>query len=60
MNNIQARELLATVRARTPARLLAGRAGVAYRTPTQLDLRRDHAAARDAVNRVLEKTDGQA
>lgn len=35
--------------ARTPARLLAGRAGVSYRTGTHLDLRRDHAAARDAV-----------
>src|SRR5437899_763251 len=44
-----AASLLAAVRARTPARLLAGRAGVAYRTPTLLDLRRDHAAARDAV-----------
>lgn len=41
--------LLPAIRARTPARLLAGRAGVAYRTETQLDLRRDHAAARDAV-----------
>src|SRR5438094_6902787 len=41
--------VLAAVRARTPARLLAGRAGAAYRTQTQLDLRRDHAAARDAV-----------
>lgn len=44
-----ASDLLASVRARTPARLLAGRAGVAYRTPTLLGLRRDHAAARDAV-----------
>ncbi len=35
--------------ARTPARLLAGRAGVSYHTGTHLDLRRDHAAARDAV-----------
>jgi ethanolamine ammonia-lyase small subunit len=49
MNDIQVRDLLAMVRSRTPARLLAGRAGVAYRTPTLLDLRRDHAAARDAV-----------
>lgn len=49
MKNIQVRDLLATVRARTPARLLTGRAGSAYRTHTQLDLRRDHAAARDAV-----------
>lgn len=34
---------------RTPARLLVGRAGTAYRTATWLDLRADHAAARDAV-----------
>lgn len=33
----------------TPARLLTGRAGTGYRTPTQLELRRDHAAAQDAV-----------
>jgi ethanolamine ammonia-lyase small subunit len=42
--------LLAAVRARTPARILVGRAGPAYRTPTQLELRRDHAAARDSVH----------
>lgn len=40
---------LAALRARTPARILAGRAGAAYRTATQLQLRHDHAAARDAV-----------
>lgn len=34
---------------RTPARLLVGRAGTAYRTGTWLKLREDHAAARDAV-----------
>jgi ethanolamine ammonia-lyase small subunit len=49
MNDLEVQSLLATVRARTPARLLTGRAGAAYRTPTLLDLRRDHAAARDAV-----------
>jgi ethanolamine ammonia-lyase small subunit len=37
------------VRARTPARILVGRAGSSYRTATQLGLRQDHAAARDAV-----------
>jgi len=37
------------VRARTPARILTGRAGAAYRTTTWLELRRDHAAAKDAV-----------
>jgi ethanolamine ammonia-lyase small subunit len=42
-------ELMRAVRARTPARILVGRAGVSYRTDTQLGLRRDHAAARDAV-----------
>jgi ethanolamine ammonia-lyase small subunit len=44
-----ARDLFAAVRARTPARILVGRAGVSYRTADQLALRRDHAAARDAV-----------
>ena len=42
-------EIVKKVRARTPARLLAGRSGAAYRTATQLSLREDHAAARDAV-----------
>jgi ethanolamine ammonia-lyase small subunit len=42
-------DLLKKVRARTPARLLTGRAGAAYRTETQIDLRDAHAAARDAV-----------
>ena len=37
------------IRARTPARILVGRAGAAYRTETQMQLREDHAAARDAV-----------
>src|SRR5438105_13678940 len=44
------RETLAALQARTPARVLVGRAGPAYRTATQLALRRDHAAARDAVH----------
>jgi len=42
------------VRARTPARLLLGRAGSAYRTGTQMDLRDAHAAARDAVRTELD------
>jgi ethanolamine ammonia-lyase small subunit len=42
-------EALRKIRARTPARILVGRAGAAYRTGTQLDLREAHAAARDAV-----------
>src|SRR5262245_58998308 len=41
--------ILERVRSQTPARILTGRAGAAYRTTTYLDLRRDHAAARDAV-----------
>ena len=40
---------LEMIRARTPARILAGRSGGSYRTETQLALRADHAAARDAV-----------
>lgn len=38
----------------TPARLWAGRAGVSYRTATALELRRDHAAAVDAVHAELD------
>jgi ethanolamine ammonia-lyase small subunit len=41
--------LLEKIRAQTPARLLSGRAGAAYRTSTQLELRDAHASARDAV-----------
>jgi ethanolamine ammonia-lyase small subunit len=51
---VPADQLLAAARARTPARLLVGRAGPAYRTETHLDLRRDHAAARDAVRTELD------
>ena len=39
---------------RTPARILTGRAGAAYRTATWLELRCDHAAARDAVHTELD------
>ncbi len=46
--------LLAAIRARTPARLLVGRAGSGYRTTTYLELRRDHAAAMDAVAAELD------
>jgi ethanolamine ammonia-lyase small subunit len=42
-------ELIAAIRARTPARVLVGRAGPSYRTATQLELRQDHAAAVDAI-----------
>jgi ethanolamine ammonia-lyase small subunit len=47
-------EIVRKVRARTPARLLAGRTGAAYRTGTQLELREAHAAARDAVRDELD------
>jgi ethanolamine ammonia-lyase small subunit len=47
-------EIVRKIRARTPARLLVGRAGAAYRTGTQLDLREAHAAARDAVRAELD------
>ncbi len=54
--------LLEKIRARTPARVLVERAGAAYRTPTQLELRQAHAAARDAVRTEfdLEKDLGTA
>src|SRR5436305_15238109 len=42
------------IRARTPARILVGRAGPCYRTATQLELRQDHAAAVDAVHAELD------
>src|SRR3954469_8849644 len=42
-------ELVKKIQLRTPARLLAGRSGGAYRTATHLELRSAHAAARDAV-----------
>jgi ethanolamine ammonia-lyase small subunit len=47
-------EIVRRVRARTPARLLVGRAGAAYRTGTQLELREAHAAARDAVRAEMD------
>jgi len=47
-------DILQKVRAQTPARLLAGRSGAAYRTNTQLELREAHAAARDAVRAELD------
>ena len=47
-------EMVRRIRQRTPARILAGRAGAAYRTETQLELRQAHAAARDAVRAELD------
>lgn len=49
-----ASDLLKAVQARTPARILVGRAGPAYRTATQLALRQDHAAAIDAVQAEID------
>jgi len=51
-------EIVRKVRARTPARLLPGRCGAAYRTNTQLDLREAHAAARDAVRTEVSSIPG--
>ena len=45
---------LAAVRQHTPARIFQGRAGVGYRSQTQLELRRDHAAALDAVHAEID------
>lgn len=47
-------ELESRIRERTPARLMEGRSGDSYRTATQLQLRADHAAARDAVQAELD------
>ncbi len=46
-------ELRKFIDERTPARLFVDRAGPAYRTATQLALRRDHALAVDAVREGL-------
>jgi ethanolamine ammonia-lyase small subunit len=47
-------DALRKIRERTPARILVGRAGAAYRTSTQLELREAHAAARDASRAELD------
>jgi len=52
--NTDSAEIVRRIKMHTPARLLAGRAGAAYRTETQLQLREDHAKARDAVRAQLE------
>src|SRR2546430_149697 len=46
--------LIEKIRARTPARILVDRSGPAYLTATQLELRRAHATARDAVRAELD------
>lgn len=50
MSDLARPDPVAEALARTPARLQVGRAGTAYRTATWLQLRADHAAARDAVH----------
>jgi ethanolamine ammonia-lyase small subunit len=54
LTNSDLPEIVRKIRARTPARLLVGRAGAAYRTKTQMELREAHAAARDAVRGELD------
>jgi ethanolamine ammonia-lyase small subunit len=52
--NVDSAEIVRRIKMHTPARLLVGRAGAAYRTETQLQLREDHAKARDAVRSELD------
>ncbi len=52
--HVDVSELVRRVRAQTPARVLAGRAGPSYRTGMQLELRLDHAAALDAVRSEID------
>jgi ethanolamine ammonia-lyase small subunit len=47
-------DLVQAIRAQTPARILVGRSGPSYLTPTQLTLRQDHAAALDAVRAEMD------
>jgi ethanolamine ammonia-lyase small subunit len=59
---ITSKQFAELARARTPARIMVGRAGAAYRTNTWLKLRGDHALARDAVlaDVQLERDFGEA
>jgi ethanolamine ammonia-lyase small subunit len=52
--SVEVSTILASVRARTPARILTGRAGLAYSSAGQLELRRDHAFALDAVHAEID------
>jgi len=54
LSNADSAEIARKIRMHTPARLLVGRAGAAYCTETQLQLRDDHAKARDAVRAELD------
>jgi ethanolamine ammonia-lyase small subunit len=49
LRRIRSDDLERLVHERTPARLLVGRSGQSYTSATQLQLRADHAAARDAI-----------
>ncbi len=51
---LQSQDVVKQILATTPARLLVGRSGPAYRTETWLKLRADHAAARDTVYAELD------
>src|SRR5436309_11393157 len=53
-DDLESASLIQQIRQRTPARVLVERAGAAYRTATQLELRQAHAAARDAVRTEFE------
>lgn len=51
---VELSSMMKAIRDQTPARILVGRSGPAYRTATQLELRQDHAAALDAVHAELD------
>src|SRR5947209_15274606 len=53
-DDLESASLIQQIRQRTPARVLVDRAGAAYRTLTQLELRQAHAAARDVVRTELD------
>jgi ethanolamine ammonia-lyase small subunit len=50
----QTSTLAVEIRERTPARVFSGNAGPSYLTATQLELRRDHAVAVDAVHAQID------
>jgi ethanolamine ammonia-lyase small subunit len=54
LRSVDFSEVVRKIRERTPARIFSGRAGTAYRTSTQMDLREAHAVARDAVQAELD------
>lgn len=55
LDSVQDAELMAQMKTKTPARIGIGRTGSRLRTRTYLTLRADHARARDAVFRDVEK-----